>query len=250
MDAIDAPDLQLRSAIDPITLRALADSIARRGLLQPIRVRRAGDRWHIVAGFRRYLAHELLGRTTIDAIPLTDDPATDLATSLHENLFRENLTPMEEAALVAHLADTEHMSPHAIALALNHSDDWVAGRAALLAYPPDLQAALHAGTVPIGAAPYLASIADQNQLTAALDAARTHGMTMRNAMEWARQYELYKAALATGREPDVPTADLIATQSNYVPCEIHGGVVYWNTTKLVRVCFDCLKAILAAAKAT
>ncbi len=250
LDSIDPPDLQLRDTVEPQALRDLADSIARRGLLQPIRVRRDGARWRIVAGFRRYLAHELLGRLTIDAIPLDNDPTGDAASSLHENLFRENLTPLEEAALIGHLIEHERMDIPTIARALNHSEAWAEARAELLTYAPALQQAIHTGTIKLNAARHLAQITDHDYLCTTLDAAQSHGMSERAAMEWARQWQVYRIARTANPDAPLPTVELVANEANLVPCEIHGGTVYWNTTKIVRVCFDCLRAILAAAKAT
>lgn len=238
--------MQIRDSIDPQKLRDLADSMRTRGLIQPIRVRSLNGSYKIVAGHRRFLAAQMLGWFTIPAIPLTDAPDADLATSLHENLFRDDLTPMEEAALIAHLTDTQQMSLAAVARALNHTTEWAEGRAALLAYPGPLQQAIHAGTVPLAATPYLAQITNPDQLASALDAARTHGMTMRAAMEWARQAELYAQALITGSPADPPSHELAIAESSKTYCDMCAGHVYINVTKFLRVCFDCLRALNAA----
>lgn len=250
LDQIEPPDVQMRDAIDPQKLRDLADSMRTRGLIQPIRVRSSNGHYKIVAGHRRYLAAQMLGWFTIDAIPLTDAPSADLATSLHENLFRDDLTPLEEAALIAHLTETEQMSLEAVARALNHSREWAEGRAALLAYPAPLQQAIHAGTVPLSAAPYLAQIHDPDQLASALDAARTHGMTMRAAMEWARQAELYAQAQAAGTPAEAPSYDLAIAEASKTYCDLCTAHVYINVTKILRVCFDCLRAASQGLKPT
>jgi len=236
----------MRDSIDPQKLRDLADSMRTRGLIQPIRVRSSDNTYTIVAGHRRYLAAQMLGWLTIPAIPLTDAPSADLATSLHENLFRDDLTPLEEAALIAHLTESQQMSLEAAARALNHTMAWAEGRAALLAYPLPLQQAIHAGTVPLAAAAYLAQIHDPDQLTSALDAARTHGMTMRAAMEWARQADLYAQALAAGTPAEAPSHELATSEASMTYCDMCTGHVYINVTKFLRVCFDCLRALNAA----
>ncbi len=243
LDQIDGPDLELRDQIDQQKLRDLADSMARRGLLQPIGLRPTADRFKIIYGNRRFLAAILLHWLTIPARISDGDPAGDLADSLHENLFRENLTPMEEAALVAHLQDTEHMDLPAAARALNHTVEWTESRAALLALPPQVQAAIHTNGLSLTAARLLGQIDDPDYLDTALDAARTQGMTERAAMEWLRQYTVYRDMRAAGTPAPLPTPDLIASEANKIPCDLHGGLVYINVTKIVRVCFDCLQAI-------
>lgn len=248
LDRIDEPDLQLRDQIDQQKLRDLADSMARRGLLQPIGLRATGDRYKIAYGHRRYLAAQLLRWLTIPARISDGDQAGDVADSLHENLFRENLTPMEEAALVAHLQDAEGMDLPTAARALNHSVEWVESRAALLALPSQVQAAIHTGSLTLSAARLLGAIDDPDYLETALDAARAQGMTERAAMEWVRQYTVYREMRAAGSPAPLPSAELIASEAAKTPCDLHGGMVYINTTKILRICFDCLQALREAPR--
>jgi ParB family chromosome partitioning protein len=97
------PD-QPRRHIDKEALAELAASIERHGLIQPITVQRhpdgAGERYVLVAGERRYRAHELLGREDILAI-VTGGAADEIA--LIENIQREDLHPLEEAAAYARM---------------------------------------------------------------------------------------------------------------------------------------------------
>ena len=89
------PD-QPRQNFDPEALRELADSIERHGLIQPISVMDMPDLGYvIVAGERRYRAHKLLDRPTIQAIVIQNGAIDELA--LIENVQRQDLTPLEEA---------------------------------------------------------------------------------------------------------------------------------------------------------
>jgi ParB family chromosome partitioning protein len=95
---------QPRKTIEPESLRELAASIERHGLLQPVTVQRLsqGDEYLLVAGERRFRAFQLLGREAIPAILAAGDP-DELA--LIENLQREELKPLEEAAAIARLME-------------------------------------------------------------------------------------------------------------------------------------------------
>jgi ParB family chromosome partitioning protein len=94
------PD-QPRRSFDEELLQELAASVERHGLLQPITVKEAeGGGYVIVAGERRFRAHQILGRETIFAILTTGHPDE---ISLIENIQRENLDPLEEAAAMARL---------------------------------------------------------------------------------------------------------------------------------------------------
>jgi ParB family chromosome partitioning protein len=98
---------QPRKAIDQEKLEELARSIAHHGLLQPITVRKdpESDDYVVVAGERRYRAHQLLGRERIEAIIRKTDPNSAFEIALIENLQREDLSPLEEAAGYARLME-------------------------------------------------------------------------------------------------------------------------------------------------
>jgi ParB family chromosome partitioning protein len=101
------PD-QPRKTFDEASLRDLAASIERHGLIQPVTVKEAaGDNYILVAGERRYRAHQLLGRTTIAAI-ITQGNPDEIA--LIENLQREDLNPIEAAAALATLMERHRYS--------------------------------------------------------------------------------------------------------------------------------------------
>jgi ParB family chromosome partitioning protein len=98
--AIEANPDQPRQQVDPLALAELAVSIERHGLLQPIVVQEWEDRYLLVAGQRRLLAHQQLRRSRIPAL-IVKGAADELA--LIENLQRQDLTPLEEAAALARL---------------------------------------------------------------------------------------------------------------------------------------------------
>jgi ParB family chromosome partitioning protein len=97
------PD-QPRRSFDEAKLRELADSIAERGLIHPITVRKAeGDGYVIVAGERRFRAFGLLERPTMPAIVMSEEGTDELA--LIENIQREDLHPIDEFEAVARLIE-------------------------------------------------------------------------------------------------------------------------------------------------
>ena len=94
---IVANPTQPRRAFDPNTLTELADSIRARGVLQPIRVRRIGDVYQIIAGERRFRAAQLAGLTELPAIVVDQDDDTSYIDALIENIQREDLNPLDRA---------------------------------------------------------------------------------------------------------------------------------------------------------
>jgi ParB family chromosome partitioning protein len=100
-EIVPNPD-QPRKTFDEEALQELASSIEKHGLIQPITVKRHGERYLLVAGERRYRAHQILGRTTIPAI-VTEGNVDEIA--LIENIQREDLDPLETAEALQQMAE-------------------------------------------------------------------------------------------------------------------------------------------------
>jgi ParB family chromosome partitioning protein len=88
---------QPRKTIDPASIKELAASIDSEGLLQPVVVRKIVDDFQLIAGERRWRAHQLLGRKKILARVMTTSELSSASLSLIENLQREGLNPLEES---------------------------------------------------------------------------------------------------------------------------------------------------------
>lgn len=95
LDRIDPNPFQPRLGFEEEGLRDLAESIAAIGLTQPITVRSKGDRFELIAGERRWRAHRLLAKPSIEAIVVEADDGQSAAMALSENIDREGLTDFE-----------------------------------------------------------------------------------------------------------------------------------------------------------
>lgn len=101
---IPSPD-QPRSESDPEADQELLESIKHQGVLNPIHVRRVGERYELIAGERRWRACELLGKETIPALIRTSSNDQAASQALIDNLIRSNLSPLEEARAFKSLLD-------------------------------------------------------------------------------------------------------------------------------------------------
>ena len=88
---------QPREVFDETALKELSDSIKEHGVIQPILVRKVGDKYELIAGERRFRASELAGKETIPAIVTVMDDKEAAKVALIENLQRKDLSPIEEA---------------------------------------------------------------------------------------------------------------------------------------------------------
>ena len=142
VDRIHANRCQPRSEFDDEKLRELSETIRVHGVIQPIVVRQVDGGYELVAGERRWRAVQLLGLSNIPAIVrvLNDEQAASLA--LIENLQRENLTAIEEAAAYLQLLEIHHMTQESLAQSLGRGQSTVANKLRLLSLAAPVQEAV------------------------------------------------------------------------------------------------------------
>jgi ParB family chromosome partitioning protein len=153
------PD-QPRRHFDEAALETLVDSIRRRGLLQPLVVRRVADGYELIAGERRLRAAQRAGLESVPVVVRDADPQERLELALIENLQRENLTPLEEAEAYRHLIDAHGLTQDQVATAVGKSRPAVANALRLLALPEAVKAQLEGGELTAGHARAVLSIGD------------------------------------------------------------------------------------------
>src|SRR3954462_14414759 len=108
IDRLSPNDLQPRGLMDPSALEDLTQSIRANGIIQPIVVRRIGDRFQIIAGERRWRAAKAAGLQRVPIVVRDVAPGQEqslLEMALIENIQREDLNPIEEALAYRRLAD-------------------------------------------------------------------------------------------------------------------------------------------------
>ena len=114
------------------SLSELADSISRHGILQPLSVRRTGSGYELIAGERRLRAAQMAGLTEIPCIVMTMDDKESGMAAMIENLQRQNLDFIEEAAGIARLMDIWSMSQEQVARILGKSQSAIANKLRIL----------------------------------------------------------------------------------------------------------------------
>ncbi|MFK0106396.1 ParB/RepB/Spo0J family partition protein [Streptomyces sp. NPDC091217] len=166
IDQIRRNERQPREYFEPNALQELADSIKRFGLMQPIEVRRAGDQYEIVAGERRWRAHQLAELAEIKVI-VTDDSLTEMERfkrSVAENINRADMTPMEEArAFNRILKEQEGAEAKDVAKEFGKSTQYVMLRLALLDLTEEVQQHVNSGAIGTQAAVQIAALTPGNQ---------------------------------------------------------------------------------------
>jgi len=160
---IDPNREQPRRHFDESALKDLAESIRAVGILQPILVRAVGRRYEIIAGERRFRASRLAGLKEIPAIVRDWDEQKRLEAALIENLQRDDLNPVEEAAGVKALMEAAGLTQEKAAERLGKSRPAVANLLRLLTLPEDVQKMLVDGRLTAGHARALVTVAPERQ---------------------------------------------------------------------------------------
>ena len=160
LDEIDTGSEQPRVRFEEQPLAELAQSIALHGVLQPILVERAGERYRIIAGERRFRAAQRAGLQRIPAAIRTPDDDGRLTLALIENIQREDLTPLEEANAYRRIIDLTGISQEELAVRVGKHRSTIANSLRLLGLPEEMRAALAEGTITAGHARAVLMIPD------------------------------------------------------------------------------------------
>ena len=175
---------QPRTHFDETAIDELADSIAERGVLQPILLRASGDGFEIVAGERRWRAAQRAGLHAIPAIVREIDDSATAELALIENIQREDLNAVEEAEGYRQLVNRYGHTQEAVAKIVHKSRSHVANLLRLLDLPEFVQQSLMRGDINMGHARAVAAAPDPEALTREVVA---KGLSVRQAEARARR---------------------------------------------------------------
>lgn len=211
---IDANPYQPRRDFDPTEIAALAESIAVHGVVQPIAVRKNGDRFQLIAGERRLRASQRAGLATIPARVLDLDERQTFEVALVENLQRQDLNAIEKAqafqGYVARFGTThEELANH---LGVDRST--VTNLLRLLELPAEIQDAVRAGKISNGHARALLSLEDPVDRVAACRQIVVEGLSVRQVETWVRERKSTKGKGGPTRAGGKPTG--VVQKSNHV----------------------------------
>jgi ParB family chromosome partitioning protein len=187
LSRIDPNPRQPRGAFDEESLRDLTASIEAVGVLQPIVVRPNGERYQIVMGERRVRAARTAGLERIPAIVRTTEDNQLLRDALLENIHREDLNPLEEAAAYEQLLLDFGITQEELAARLGRSRPVIANAMRLLRLPGSVQRRIAAKTLSAGHARAVASLEDPVQQERLADRIVAQGLTVRMAEELAQR---------------------------------------------------------------
>ena len=186
IDDIAANPNQPRATFDEEALNGLTESIREVGILQPIVVSKVDDGYVLVAGERRLRAARRAGLSEIPAVIRTVDDESSLTQALVENIQRENLTPLEEAAAYQQLLEDHGLTHDVIGMRVGKSRTTITNTLRLLSLPALIQGMLERGELSAGHARALLGIDDRKYAEHIARRAVEEGWSVRQVEEAAR----------------------------------------------------------------
>ncbi len=187
---------QPRSAFDEEAMAALTASVRELGVLQPVLVREAGEgTYELIAGERRWRAAKRAGLPLIPAIIRTVDDTSSLEQALVENLQREDLNPLDEAAAYQQLLEDFHLTHDELASRMGKSRAAISNTLRLFQLPPSVQRLVAEAKLTAGHARALLTCPDRAYQEALAKRAVAEGLSVRAVEEEARRQN-QKAATA------------------------------------------------------
>jgi ParB family chromosome partitioning protein len=207
------PD-QPRRRFDEDALAELAQSIAARGVIQPIIVRPlAGGRYQLVAGERRWRAAQKAQVHEIPSLIRELDDADVMALALIENIQREDLNPVEEARAYQRLAEQQDMTQAEIAKLVEKSRSHVANLQRLLALPDTVLDHVEAGRLDMG---HARALVGHSEAAVLAERAVDEGLSVREVEKLVRREKSGGGIKRQARPPRDPAkdADIAAVQNH------------------------------------
>ena len=212
---------QPRKRVDDESLQELADSISQHGIIQPLTVRKLSSGYYqIIAGERRWRAARLAGLQEVPVIVIEADDRKAAELAMIENLQREDLNPMEEAAGFQSLIESYHMTQEEAAQRVGKSRSAVTNALRLLGLTPSVRKLVEEGKLSAGHARALVPLSPSLQESAA-NAIVSGGLSVRQTEALVKRLSAEKKE-AQVKDPD--EVDYLSEAQNELKARLCRGV--------------------------
>lgn len=211
---------QPRTRIDEAALAELTASIEASGLLQPVIVRPRDGTYELIAGERRWRAVQRLGWAKIPAVVKEVDDQTLLTLALIENLQRNDLSAIDEAAGYQRMIEEFHVAQAEVARLVGRNRSTVANLLRLLRLPADVQAMVHEGKLSEGHARALLGVEDPQEIVRLAGEAVAHGWSVRETEAYVRGERAEPAGVPESADAEPAASGRRKSQGRLVPQEV------------------------------
>lgn len=239
VELIDQPEDLARLEIQQSEIESLADSIRERGLQQPIKVARRGERFVVIFGYRRYLACRLLeGKTILATVVDANDEEIAIDRAI-ENIQRVDLSPVEEALQYQGMIDKLGMKLVQVCRKVGKKEGTVKRRLDLLKFPLNFRTAVHKRQVSVTVAEELMACADPAHRDYLLEMGVEHGITKDIARMWVQDWRKSVVPREGASVPGGGEEPLSFQKKSYIACGLCDEPVEVTEVISITICGKC-----------
>ncbi|MDR1954176.1 MAG: ParB/RepB/Spo0J family partition protein [Clostridiales Family XIII bacterium] len=163
IDDVKPNAMQPRKQFDEEALASLAESIETYGVIQPVMLRKSGKGYELVAGERRWRAARKAGLREVPAIVRDLSEEENALFAMIENMQREDLNPMEEAAAFRNIMDAYNLTQEEMSKSVGKSRPYIANTLRLLKLPTDIRDMIARNELTLGHANAIGAIKDKKR---------------------------------------------------------------------------------------
>lgn len=192
VDLLDDPEQPMRTDLTDLSVEDLVVSMKQVGIIEPLVVKQVGGRFEVIAGHRRLYSARLAKIVEVPCYVRSAGKEETEMLKIHENMYRADVNPADEARHFSVMIDKYHMTPVKIAQLISKSLSYVTDRLAILDYPSLLSEAMMKGDVSFSVAREFARFDDLAQMSSAIYYAKRGGMTAEMAKKWVVDYKRSK----------------------------------------------------------
>lgn len=235
IELIDDPEQPMRIDLDDDSLNELAESVRQNGIIEPLIVREKSGRFEVIAGHRRLAA---AGIARLGKVPVIVRNADDRQTAIlrmHENLLRQDTSPLEEAQFIAKTVTATGWDVEEMARAIGRGIKYVEDRLTIAEMPEYMQQAIHKKEVSLGVALELYGIDDEHWRKRYFEMACNDGMSIMTARQCRVDWQAMKQRFEDAGMPLDKVEPPAEAPIPLAPCAKCGATVPLEELKIVRI---------------
>ncbi len=244
LERIVDSDFRMRLELESPAMRELVASVRRDGVIVPVILERVGDGFRVVAGHRRCAAAREADLGCVPAQVVDAGTVDSWSIAFAENLFRKDLSPIEEACAVVDCLEDGDRTIEQVGSMIGRSAQWVKERIVIASWPDDLQGAVHRGLISASAGWNLAQISDEAQRQTLIAYAAENGATARTTAAWLQAWRSSAGSVdpecvdASERAPGPPPLE------PYLPCLLCERKMKMIDLRYQPICPECTPMLI------
>ena len=238
----------MRLGIGGESFRELVASIRRDGVITPVLLREKNGGYEVIAGHRRMEAVRELRLGEVPAYITDCDDAGRAGLCFAENLFRQDLSAIEQAAAIVDCLKSGEFTEGSLASALGRSEQWIRHNIIIASWPDDLQQVVHEGRLSVSAAQNLAVITDNMHRKMLVDYACENGATARTTAAWLQAWQAGRLSDFPGDVDVEPAKKGAPPIEPYTLCAVCKNPLKMIELSYLPVCARCSEIVMEIAR--